>query len=99
MELSADFTDIKMHLDDLVGGDNFGETINNLLNLLAPMIWDLVKGFLFPLLDDVLITVLNDALAGCNIADLIQNGSCFQDRLAEVLRTSGNPTFPLYNRM
>merc|ERR1739842_42368 len=96
MELSADFTDIMVHLDNLVGGDNFGETINNLLNLLAPMIWDLVKGFLFPLLDDVLITVLNDALAGCNIADLIQNGSCFQERLADILKNHSEMPFPLF---
>jgi hypothetical protein len=64
------------------------------------MIWDLVKDFLFPLLDNVLKKVINDALSGCNIADLIQNGSCFQDRLAEVVRLHGGaPRLPLYNRM
>merc|ERR1712107_939586 len=86
MDIAADFTDIAVHLDNLVGGGNFGETINNILNLLGPMIWDLVKGYLFPFLDEILLKVLNDALAGCNIADLVQNGSCFQERLAEVLK-------------
>merc|ERR1712037_743438 len=33
MDIAADFDDIAIHLDDLVGGGNFGETINNILNL------------------------------------------------------------------
>merc|ERR1711973_641035 len=55
MDIAADFTDIAVHLDNLVGGGNFGETINNILNLLGPMIWDLVKGYLFPFLDEILL--------------------------------------------
>merc|ERR1719275_266669 len=94
--LDADFDDIAVHLDNLVGGGNFGETINNILNLLGPMIWDLVKGYLFPLLDDILLKVLNDALAGCNIADLVQNGSCFQERLADILKNHSEMPFPLF---
>jgi len=36
MDIAADFDDIAIHLDDLVGGGNFGETINNpLLSELA----------------------------------------------------------------
>ena len=97
MDIAADFTDITVHLDNLVGGGNFGETINNILNLLGPMIWDLVKGYLFPFLDEILLKVLNDALAGCNIADLVQNGSCFQERLADVLKNHGDMPFPLFN--
>merc|ERR1711970_717235 len=73
MELGADFTDIKLHLDNLLGGGEFGESINNMLNLLGDFIWDQLKGFLIPLLNDVLMDVLNDALSGCNIADLIEN--------------------------
>ena len=96
MDIAADFTDIAVHLDNLVGGGNFGETINNILNLLGPMIWDLVKGYLFPFLDEILLKVLNDALAGCNIADLVQNGSCFQERLAEVLKFQSDVPFPLF---
>ena len=96
MDIAADFDDIAIHLDDLVGGGNFGETINNILNLLGPMIWDLVKGYLFPLLDDILLKVLNDALAGCNIADLVQNGSCFQERLADILKNHSEMPFPLF---
>ena len=57
MDITAAFTEIKMHLDGLLGEGNLGETINNILNLLGPMIWDLVKEFLFPLIDDVLMKV------------------------------------------
>ena len=46
MTLSANFTDIKTHLDNLLGGGNFGESINNLLNLLGDFIWDAVRNFL-----------------------------------------------------
>lgn len=42
MELSANFSSIKTHLDNLLGGGNFGESVNNLLNLLGDYIWDLV---------------------------------------------------------
>merc|ERR1719348_2799861 len=70
MDITADFTDIKMHL-------------NNLLNVMGVYIWDQVKVLLFPLLDDVLVKVINDALSGCSIADLIENGSCFKDKLEE----------------
>jgi len=96
MDIAADFDDIAVHLDNLVGGGNFGETINNILNLLGPMIWDLVKGYLFPFLDEILLKVLNDALAGCNIADLVQNGSCFQERLADILKNHSEMPFPLF---
>ena len=43
-----------------------------------------VKVLLFPLLDEVLVKVINDALSGCSIADLIENGACFQERMQEV---------------
>jgi len=36
-------------------------------------------------LDKLLIDILNEALAGCSIADLVENGSCFQERLQELL--------------
>ena len=64
--------------DVFPGGGNFGESVNNLLNALGGYIWDQLKDFLFPLLDDVLRKVINDALSDCSIADLIANGSCFQ---------------------
>merc|ERR550519_1402683 len=78
LDLSADFKGIKLHLDNLMGGGNFGEAINNLLNALGDYIWDQLKGFLFPLLEDVLTKILNDALSSCSIVDLIENGSCFE---------------------
>ena len=43
MDLTADLTDIKMHLDNLLGGGNFGESINNLLNVVGGYIWDQVR--------------------------------------------------------
>ena len=97
MKLSADFEGIKLHLDNLMGGGNFGEAINNLLNALGDFIWDKLKGFLFPLLDDVLTKILNDALSSCSIVDLIQDGSCFHKKLAEALKM-GKSTFPLFVR-
>ena len=42
MDITADFTDIKMHLDNLLGGGPFGESINNLLNVMGVYIWDQV---------------------------------------------------------
>ena len=42
MDITADFTDIKAHLDNLLGGGNFGESINNLLNVMGGYIWDQV---------------------------------------------------------
>ena len=53
MDISANFTSIKLHLDNLLGGGNFGESINNLLNLLGDFIWDQLKDILFPLLESV----------------------------------------------
>jgi len=84
MNLDAKFTEIKIHLDNLLGGGNFGETINNMLNLLGGFIWDQLKGILIPELNKVLKEFINDALHGCNIADLIQNGECLKRRLAEI---------------
>ena len=37
-----------------------------------------VKDALFPLLERVLTDVINDAMDGCNIADLISTGACFR---------------------
>ena len=51
MDISANFTSIKLHLDNLLGGGNFGESVNNLLNLLGDYIWDQLKVILFPLLE------------------------------------------------
>merc|ERR1712241_313141 len=88
MTLSAAFSSIKIHLENLLGGGNFGESVNNLLNLLGDYIWDQLKDILFPLLDDVLRKVINDALDGCSIADLIESGSCFREnmkRLSELV--------------
>ena len=43
MNLGANFTDIKIHLDNILGGDNLGDSINNLLNLLGGFIWEIVR--------------------------------------------------------
>ena len=56
MDITADFTDIKIHLDNLLGGGNFGESINNLLNVLGGYIWDQVKAI--PSLNSVFIYIL-----------------------------------------
>merc|ERR1711868_247606 len=84
MDLGANFTDIKLHLDNILGGDNLGDSINNLLNLLGGFIWDVVEQFLFPFLNDFLKTLINEALDGCNIADLITDGACFRENMLEL---------------
>merc|ERR1711915_239287 len=81
MTLSAAFSSIKIHLENLLGGGNFGESVNNLLNLLGDYIWDQLKDILFPLLESVLTDVINDALDGCSIAELIETGACFRDNM------------------
>ena len=43
LELGLDFSSIVIHLDNLLGGGDFGETINNLLSALGPLIWDAVS--------------------------------------------------------
>merc|ERR1712066_1097413 len=68
MTLSAAFSSIKIHLE-------------NLLNLLGDYIWDQLKDILFPLLESVLTDVINDALDGCSIAELIETGACFRDNM------------------
>ena len=40
LDLNADFDGAVLHLDNLLGGGDFGETINQLLSALAPMIWN-----------------------------------------------------------
>merc|ERR1712168_1036213 len=91
MVVSAELSSIKVHLDNLLGGGNFGESVNNLLNLLGDYIWDQLKGLLFPLLEDVLTDVINDALNGCSIADLIETGSCFRDNLMRMRELLPSP--------
>jgi len=93
MNITAEVTgEIKLHLNNLYGDGNLGESINNLLNVLGGFIFDLLKDILFPLLDKLLIDILNQALAGCSIADLVENGSCFQERLQELMvAKAGSP--------
>ena len=83
MVVSAEFSSIKIHLDNLLGGGNFGESVNNLLNLLGDYIWEQLKAILFPLLESVLTDVINDALDGCSIAELIETGACFREGLSK----------------
>ena len=83
MVVSAEFSSIKIHLDNLLGGGNFGESVNNLLNLLGDYIWEQLKVILFPLLESVLTDVINDALDGCSFAELIETGACFREGLSK----------------
>jgi len=75
LELNAGFQGIKLHLDNLLGGGDFGETINNLLSVLAPQLWDLFKNDLFNELNKVLVSLLNNELKKCPIAQII-SGEC-----------------------
>merc|ERR1711970_98694 len=77
MDITADFTEIQLHLDGLLGGGDFGEVINQILNLMGKFIWDELKDKLFPEIDNALTNFLNEALKGCSITDLIQTGSWY----------------------
>ena len=43
LEMDASFQSANLHLDNLLGGGDFGENINNLLTALAPTIWNEVR--------------------------------------------------------
>ena len=43
LEMDANFQSANLHLDNLLGGEDFGENINNLLTALAPTIWNEVR--------------------------------------------------------
>ena len=43
LEMDANFQSANLHLDNLLGGGDFGENINNLLTALAPTIWNEVS--------------------------------------------------------
>jgi len=75
MNLGADFDNAVIHLDNLVGGGDFGETINQLLSALAPTIWDQFKDLVFDELNTVLTNIINDELGKCPIQDIIA-GNC-----------------------
>ena len=52
LEMDASFQSANLHLDNLLGGGDFGENINNLLTALAPTIWNEVRPLeiqIFPL--------------------------------------------------
>ena len=40
LEMDASFQSANLHLDNLLGGEDFGENINNLLTAFAPAIWN-----------------------------------------------------------
>lgn len=40
LEMDANFQSANLHLDNLLGGEDFGENINNLLTAFAPAIWN-----------------------------------------------------------
>ena len=43
LKMDAKFQSAVLHLDNLLGGGDFGENINNLLTALAPSIWNEVS--------------------------------------------------------
>ena len=55
-QLPGSSPDIKMHLDNLLGGGNFGESVNNLLNVVGGYIWDQVRAI--PSLNNALTHIL-----------------------------------------
>jgi hypothetical protein len=43
LNIDASFSSINIHFDNLVGGGDFGEVINQIISLLGNNIWDMVK--------------------------------------------------------
>ena len=43
LDLDASFDNAVLHLDNLLGGGDFGEVINQVLSALAPTIWNAVR--------------------------------------------------------
>ena len=39
---------------------------------------------MYPFLNGLLKDIINDALSGCNLADLIADGACFKQNLAKM---------------
>merc|ERR1712110_936124 len=85
LELGADFQGISLHLDNLLGGGDFGETINNLLSALAPQLWDLFKDDLFGIINKALVDVINNELKKCTVDEIV-NGNCKPKELMMFLK-------------
>ena len=43
LNIDATFGSLNVHFDNLVGGGDFGEVINQIISLLGKQIWDLVR--------------------------------------------------------
>merc|ERR1739844_174175 len=85
MNLGADFDNAVLHLDNLLGGGDFGETINNLLSALAPQLWDLFKDDLFGIINKALVDVINNELKKCTVDEIV-NGNCKPKELMMFLK-------------
>lgn len=75
LNIDATFGSINVHFDNLVGGGDFGEVINQIISLLGKQIWDLVKPSVLTEVSNALMGVLNDALSKCSLADILA-GTC-----------------------
>jgi len=75
LEMDANFQSANLHLDNLLGGEDFGENINNLLTAFAPAIWNEFKDEVFKEVNDALTKIINAELGKCSIAQII-GGNC-----------------------
>merc|ERR1711997_885902 len=75
LTLGADFEGAVIYLDNLVGGGDFGDVVNQLLSALAPTIWDQFKDLVFDELNKLLTSIINNELGKCPIQDII-SGNC-----------------------
>jgi hypothetical protein len=75
LKLGATFGHIELHLDNLLGGGDFGEVINQLLSALGPTLWDLLDDDLFNIINDALTGVINSALDFCSVSEIVA-GTC-----------------------
>jgi len=75
LEMDANFQSANLHLDNLLGGEDFGENINNLLTAFAPAIWNEFKDEVFKEVNEALTKIINAELGKCSIAQIV-GGNC-----------------------
>lgn len=61
--MDTNFTTLAVNFENLLGGGDFGETINAILSQLGASIFDQVKPLVIRLLSDGIVRVVNDALS------------------------------------
>merc|ERR1711936_97955 len=62
LNISCKITEMDVHIDNLLGGGSYGETIIKFLDRVGMYVWSQVEDLLLPLLEKFLLQILNEAL-------------------------------------